>query len=134
MNNLSAINSFSFNTEIDSGYLQSLYGDDFVYLQEIFATVLKEYGSLADNLEYSYSSGNLTALKAAVHKIKPVFGFVGMTAVQQECQQFENLCGTVDSPEMLTHDFEALKNRIFQSRQVIEEEMKKLEIFNSQSA
>jgi HPt (histidine-containing phosphotransfer) domain-containing protein len=59
---------------------------------------------------------------------------VGMTAVQQECQQFENLCGTVDSPETLTRDFENLKNRIFQSRQVIEEEMKKLEIFNSQSS
>jgi HPt (histidine-containing phosphotransfer) domain-containing protein len=134
MNNLSAINSFSFNAEIDFSYLQSLYGDDYVYVQEIFATVLNEYGSLADNLEYSYSSGNLTALKAAVHKIKPVFGFVGMSAVQQECQQFENLCGTVDSPEMLTRDFEALKNRIFQSRQVIEEEMKKLEILNSQSS
>jgi HPt (histidine-containing phosphotransfer) domain-containing protein len=134
MNNPAAINSFIFNAEIDLNYLQSLYGDDYVYLQEIFATVLHDYGSLADNLEYSYSSGNLTALKAAVHKIKPVFGFVGMTAVQQECQQFEDFCGTVASPEMLTRDFEILKNRIFQSRQVIEEEMKKLEIFNSQSS
>jgi len=134
MNNPSAINSFIFNTEIDSGYLQSLYGDDYVYIQEIFATVLKDYGSLADNIEYSYSSGNLATLRASVHKMKPVFGFVGMTAVQQECQQFENLCGTVASPEMLARDFEALKNKIFQSRQVIEEEMKKLEIFNSQSS
>lgn len=134
MNNPSAINSFIFNTEIDPGYLQSLYGDDYVYIQEIFATVLKDYGSLADNIEYSYSSGNLAALKAAVHKIKPVFGFVGMTAVQEECQQFENTCGTVASPEMLTREFESLKNKISQSKQVIEEEMKKLEIFNSQSS
>ena len=134
MNNPSAINSFSFNAEIDFSYLQSLYGDDYVYVQEIFATVLNEYGSLADNLEYSYSSGNLATLRASVHKMKPVFGFVGMTAVQQECQQFENLCEAVASQEMLTRDFEALKNKIFQSRQVIEEEMKKLEIFNSQSS
>ena len=132
MNNPSAINSFIFNTEIDSGYLQSLYGDDYVYIQEIFATVLNDYGSLADNIEYSYSSGNLTTLRAAVHKMKPVFGFIGMTAVQQECQEFENLCGTVASPEMLTRDFEALKNKICQCRQMIEEEMKKLEIFNRQ--
>ena len=131
MNNLSAINSFSFNAEIDTNYLQSLYGNDYVYLQEIFATVLNDYESLTDNIEYSYSSGNITALKAAVHKIKPVFGFVGMTAVQQECQQFENTCGTVTSPDMLARDFEVLKNRIFQSKQVIEEEKKKLEIFNS---
>ncbi len=131
MNNLSAINSFIFNAEIDTNYLQSLYGDDYVYLQEIFATVLNDYESLTDNIEYSYSSGNITALKAAVHKIKPVFGFVGLTAVQQECQQFENTCGTVTSPDMLARDFEVLKNRIFQSKQVIEEEKKKLEIFNT---
>jgi HPt (histidine-containing phosphotransfer) domain-containing protein len=131
MNNSEAINSFIFNPAIDSSYLQSLYGDDYVYLQEIFATVLKDYESLTDNIEYSYTSGNLNALRAAVHKIKPVFGFVGLTTVQQECQQFENTCGTVSSPDMLTHDFEALKDRIFQSKQVIEEEKKKLEIFNS---
>ena len=133
MNNLSAVNSFIFNIEIDSAYLQSFDGDEYVYLQEIFATVLNDYGSLADNIEQNYSSGNLTALKAAVHKIKPVFGFVGMLSVQQECQQFENLCGTAGSPEMLTADFEALNDSIFKSRLVIEEELKKLEIFNSQS-
>jgi HPt (histidine-containing phosphotransfer) domain-containing protein len=131
MNNLSTINSFIFNTEFDTPYLQSLYGDDFVYLQEVFATVLNDYEALADNIEYSYSSGNLTALKSAVHKIKPVFGFVGLTAVQQECQQFENTCGTVTAPELLARDFESLRNRIRLSRQILEEEKKKLEIFNS---
>ncbi|MFI5193126.1 MAG: Hpt domain-containing protein [Chitinophagales bacterium] len=131
MNNPSAINSFIFNPEIDTNYLQSLYGDDYVYLQEVFSTVLNDYESLTDNIEYSYTSGNLTALRAAVHKIKPVFGFVGLTAVQQECQQFENTCGTVTSPEMLARDFEILKNKIILSKLVMEEEKKKLEIFNS---
>lgn len=131
MNNPSAINSFIFNAEIDTNYLQSLYGDDYVYLQEVFSTVLNDYESLTDNIEYSYTSGNLTALRAAVHKIKPVFGFVGLTAVQQECQQFENICGTVTSPDMLARDFEVLKNKIILSKLVLEEEKKKLEIFNS---
>lgn len=131
MNNPSAVNYFIFNAEIDTNYLQSLYGDDYVYLQEVFSTVLNDYESLTDNIEYSYTSGNLTALRAAVHKIKPVFGFVGLTAVQQECQQFENTCGTVTSPDMLARDFEVLKNKIILSKLVLEEEKKKLEIFNS---
>jgi HPt (histidine-containing phosphotransfer) domain-containing protein len=131
MNNPSAINSFIFNPEIDTNYLQSLYGDDYVYLQEVFSTVLNDYESLTDNIEYSYTSGNLTALRAAVHKIKPVFGFVGLTAVQQECQQFENTCGSVTSPDLLARDFEILKNKIILSKLVLEEEKKKLEIFNS---
>jgi HPt (histidine-containing phosphotransfer) domain-containing protein len=131
MNNLNTSNAFVFNAEIDANYLNSLYGDDFVYLQEIFETVLVDYQSLTDNIEYSYSSGNLSALRSAVHKIKPVFGFVGLTAVQLQCQQFEQICGTVTSPDHISSDFETLKNKIFHSRQLIEEEKKKLEIFNS---
>jgi HPt (histidine-containing phosphotransfer) domain-containing protein len=131
MNNLKTANPFNFNAEIDANYLNSLYGDDYIYLQEVFETVLVDYQSLSDNIEYSYSSGNLAALRSAVHKIKPVFGFVGLTTVQQQCQQFEQICGTVSSPDHIAGDFETLKNKIFQSKQLIEEEKKKLEIFNS---
>jgi len=131
MNNLKTANAFVFNAEIDTNYLNSLYGEDFVYLQEVFETVLSDYQSLTDNIEYSYSSGNLVALRSAVHKIKPVFGFVGLTAVQLQCQQFEQICGTAGSPDSLAGDFETLKNKIFQSKQIIEEEKKKLEVFNS---
>ena len=131
MNHLNTSNTFVFNAEIDTNYLNSLYGGDFIYLQEVFETVLVDYQSLTDNIEYSYSSGNLSALRSAVHKIKPVFGFVGLTGVQLQCQQFEQICGTVTSPDHLSGDFETLKNQIFHSRQLIEEEKKKLEIFNS---
>jgi HPt (histidine-containing phosphotransfer) domain-containing protein len=131
MNNLKTANVFVFNAEIDANYLNSLYGEDFVYLQEVFETVLADYQSLTDNIEYSYSSGNLTSLRSAVYKIKPVFGFVGLTAVQQQCQQFEQICGTAGSPDTLAGDFETLRNKIFQSKQIIEEEKKKLEVFNS---
>jgi HPt (histidine-containing phosphotransfer) domain-containing protein len=131
MNNLKTANSLVFNAEIDTNYLNSLYGEDFVYLQEVFETVLADYQSLTDNIEYSYSSGNLAALRSAVHKIKPVFGFVGLTAVQQQCQQFEQICGAAGSPDAVAGDFETLKNKIFLSKQIIEEEKKKLEVFNS---
>ncbi len=131
MNNLKTANAFVFNAEIDANYLNSLYGDDYNYLQEVFNTVLDEYVSLTDNIEYSYSSGNLTALKSSVHKIKPVFGFVGLTSVQQLCQHFEKVCGNVSSVDQLSGEFETLKNKISQCKQIIEEEKKKLELFNS---
>jgi HPt (histidine-containing phosphotransfer) domain-containing protein len=131
MNNLKTAKAFVFNDEIDTNYLQSLYGDDFIYLQEVFDTVLQDYQSLTDNIEYNYTSGNLNDLRAAVHKIKPVFGFVGLTAVQEQCQEFEHICGSASSPGQLATEFETLKNKISESRQLIEEEKKKLELFNS---
>ena len=131
MNNLKTGNTFVFNPEIDANYLNSLYGDDFMYLQEVFEAVLDDYQSLTDHIEYSYSSGNLAALRSAVHKFKPVFGFVGLTAVQQLCQDFEKTCDQAASPGELSGDYETLKNKIFQSKQIIEEEKKNLEVFNS---
>jgi HPt (histidine-containing phosphotransfer) domain-containing protein len=131
MNNLKTANAFVFNPEFDVNYLNSLYGDDYNYLQEVFDTVLQDFQSLTDNIEFSFSSGNTTALRSAVHKIKPVFGFVGLTAVQQLCQDFEKVCDSAISPDQLSGDFETLKNKIIQSKQLIEEEKKKLELFNS---
>ena len=43
MNNLKTANAFVFNAEIDANYLNSLYGEDYNYLQEVFNTVLDEY-------------------------------------------------------------------------------------------
>jgi HPt (histidine-containing phosphotransfer) domain-containing protein len=134
MNNLKTANAFIFNPEFDVNYLYSLYGEDYNYLQEVFETVLHDYQSLTDNIEYHYSSGNLTALRSAVHKIKPVFGFVGLTSVQQLCQDFEQICSSSSTPDQLVGDFESLKNRFSQSKQIIEEEKKKLELFNSHSS
>jgi HPt (histidine-containing phosphotransfer) domain-containing protein len=131
MNNLKTANAFVFNPEFDVNYLNSLYGDDYNYLQEVFDTVMHDYQSLTDNIDYNFSSGNLTALRSAVHKIKPVFGFVGLTTVQQLCQDFEQICSAASSPDQLASDFESLKNKISQSKQLIEEEKKKLELFNS---
>jgi HPt (histidine-containing phosphotransfer) domain-containing protein len=131
MNNLKTANAFVFNSELDANYLFSLYGDDYIYMQEIFDTVLQDFESLTAHIDYSYASGNVAELKSAVHKMKPVFGFVGLTTVQEQCQQFETKCLNTSSPESLTADFEALKNNISLSRQIIEEEKKKLELFNS---
>ncbi len=127
-------NSFIYSDGIDTAYLNSLYGDDYLYVQEVFDTVLKDYKSLTDNIEFSYTSGDLTGLRSAVHKIKPVFGFVGLTGVQQECQQFENNCNKAVSLDSLGKDFDLLKEKLLNTRYILEEEMKKLENFNSHSS
>jgi HPt (histidine-containing phosphotransfer) domain-containing protein len=134
MNSLSTANPFSFNAEIDSEYIQSLYGDDFEYIHEILLTVLNDYDGLAENVDLNYSSGNIAHLKSAVHKIKPVFGFVGLVSIQKECLAFEQRCGTQVSIDELATEMEQLRNRIATGKQIIEEEAKKLEIYNRNRA
>jgi hypothetical protein len=134
MNSYANDKSFIFNNEISAQSINDLYGDDYAYIEEVFDTVLKEYEVLANNINSCYTSQNIPALKAAVHKIKPIFGFVGLLTVQQQCQQFENICHSTASFDFLVNDFGSLKNSLIKSKSLIEEEKKKLELFNNQRA
>ena len=126
--------AFIFNEAIHTQSINELYGNDYVYVQEVFETVLNEYEMLSNNIDSCYDSHNIPALKAAVHKIKPIFGFVGLVGMQEECQQFENTCQTTASFDHLVYDFTLLKNNLKKSKLLIEEEKRKLEQFNNQRA
>jgi HPt (histidine-containing phosphotransfer) domain-containing protein len=127
-------NSFIFNDKIDIQCINDLYGDDYPYIEEVFTTVLTEYKVLAENVTTYYASQDIPALKSAVHKIKPIFGFVGLTEVQQQFQDFETLCQSASSFELLTNDYSELNDTLINSKSLIEEEKRKLELFNRQRA
>ena len=59
---------------------------------ETFTDVLMEYDDFVQHINAGYEQGDRAALKSAVHKIKPLFGFVGLLTLQAECQDFENSC------------------------------------------
>jgi Hpt domain len=134
MNSSSNSKAFIFNDEINAESINALYGDDYLYIQEVFDTVLKEYVLLANNIMACYSSKDIPALKAAVHKIKPIFGFVGLIDVQEQCQSFEHVCQHASSFDLIDSDYGPLKNKIVWSKSLIEEEKKKLELYNSQAS
>src|SRR4030095_11856042 len=83
---------FIFNEKIDGDYLHSLYEDDYQYIEEIFATTLTHFDNDLSAVREAYSAGDVATLKKAVHKIKPTFGFVGLTSIQQLCAAFEDIC------------------------------------------
>src|SRR5882672_6130709 len=116
MNSYASDKSFIFNDEISVQSINDLYGDDYAYIEEVFDTVLKEYEVLTNNINSNYTSQNIPALKAAVHKIKPIFGFVGLLSVQQQCQQFENICHSAGSFDSLVNDYGLLKNSLIKSK------------------
>jgi HPt (histidine-containing phosphotransfer) domain-containing protein len=130
MNPDATSNSFIFNNEIDGHSMNELYGADYPYIEEVFNTVLNEYEALVSNVLSAHQSGNIPSLRAAVHKIKPVFGFVGLTEAHKQCQQFENLCMSMGGAGDIEKEFASLKNKLEQSQLLIEEEMQRLRSFN----
>ena len=86
---------FQFDRRIDASILYSLYENDYLYIEEIFKTTLKHYDADVNAFETHQQAGSVEGLKRSVHKIKPVFGFIGMPEVQESCQAFEDKCATV---------------------------------------
>jgi HPt (histidine-containing phosphotransfer) domain-containing protein len=130
MSNPGANTTFTFSPPIDSQYLIELYAGDYVMIGETFTDVLMEYNDFVEHIDAGYEQGDRTALKSAVHKIKPLFGFVGLLTLQAECQAFENNCLQADTAA-LASNFNSLKDKLLKIRAVIEAEKDRLQRFNN---
>jgi HPt (histidine-containing phosphotransfer) domain-containing protein len=108
-----------------------LYAGDYVMIEETFGDVLREYDGFVDRILTSYHEKDRPALKSAIHKIKPLFGFVGLTSIQALCLQFENSC--LEAPDAaLAEAFPPLEVQLRSARGIIEIEKGRLEEFNKQ--
>ena len=121
--------TFIFSDAINSKYIIDLYAGDYVMIEETFADVLHEYDSFVERIVTSYHEKDIQALKSAIHKIKPLFGFVGLLSIQAQCQDFENACQRAEFPE-LAGSFNALKITILEARSIIEIENARLAAYN----
>ncbi|HEY6901718.1 MAG TPA: Hpt domain-containing protein [Puia sp.] len=121
--------TFVFSDAINGSYIIELYAGDYVMIEETFSDVLLEYDGFVQKINTCFRQGDSSALKSAVHKIKPLFGFVGLTDLQSRCLQFENACLDKTCAE-LNEDYSVLFERLLQARSVIESEHARLVAFN----
>lgn len=121
--------SFLFSDAINSEYVIELYAGDYVMIEETFTDVLMEYDDFVQKINTCFREGDVRALKSAVHKIKPLFGFVGLTDLQALCLRFENGCEGVECPQLET-DYTALFGQLLQAKSIIQAEQVRLTAFN----
>jgi HPt (histidine-containing phosphotransfer) domain-containing protein len=130
MKNSEADITFKFSPPIDSRYLIDLYAGDYIMIGETFTDVLMEYDDFVRHINTCYEQGDRPGLKSAVHKIKPLFGFVGLLTLQSECQDFENSCLQAEA-SILAAKYSNLKTKLLNVRTLIESEKERLERFNN---
>lgn len=128
MNNQANDKDFVFTQHFNSQYISELYDGDYILIEETFTDVLNEYDPLLQNVLLYYRASDIPALKSAVHKLKPLLGYVGLTSLQSESQQFENNCQQERFPS-LHDDFAALSAGLSEAKAWIEEEKARLTVF-----
>lgn len=125
-----ANNSYVFDEQINVLYISNLYSGDYEIIGETFSDVNSEYPSLLENIEACWTAGDVAALKSAVHKIKPVFGFTGLLGLQEQCLNFEKACEVGPAVDELRGLYGELRGRLMEAKGIIEKETTGLALFN----
>lgn len=124
--------AFVFSDAINGQYVIELYAGDYVMIEETFTDVLLEYDGFVQRIQKSFQEGDPGVLKSAIHKIKPLFGFVGLTDIQALCLRFENACQGVSACAALKDDYGVLFEKLLEAKGIIREEQARLTLFNQQ--
>jgi HPt (histidine-containing phosphotransfer) domain-containing protein len=131
MNQPTLSKQFIFNEKINCDYLFSLYADDYPYMEEVFSVTLQHFDEDLESIQVAYSLGNIGDLKRGVHKMKPAFGFVGLTEIQQICAQFEEACLHAAETEELKSEYKTLAASLEEGKLILASEYRKLKDFNA---
>jgi HPt (histidine-containing phosphotransfer) domain-containing protein len=125
--------NFVFCDAIDGEYIIDLYAGDYIMIQETYEDVLREYDDFIERVITTYHEGDINALKSAIHKVKPLFGFVGLTTLQTTCLQLENSCSTMTLAELASF-FPSFEKSLREAKAVIESEGRRLAAFNASAS
>jgi HPt (histidine-containing phosphotransfer) domain-containing protein len=125
---------FEFDKAIDSESIANLYDNDYTWIEEVFSSVLAEYGPGTAQIEQTLAEKDVEGLRKAVHKMKPVFGFVGMLQMQEMCRTLEDKCNGETSISVIETETNILLNNLTTCREILEKEYDRLKTFNQNKA
>src|ERR1700761_6779658 len=120
---------FVFDESLNAAFLAELFEGDTIYAETVFEDFLRDLPVYWQRVEAAYSNNNLPVLGTTVHTCKTLFGYVGFTDLQEQCQQFENKC-SVNTVEELKLDYILLIQRKEKAQRIIEKEYGRLRQFN----
>jgi HPt (histidine-containing phosphotransfer) domain-containing protein len=121
----------NYNELIDPAILSSLYENDNAFIQKIFQSFLdNNIDGDMQQIESCFTSGDSEGLRKVVHKLKPAFGFVGLTSVEERCREVELLCVSGRLLNDLTEKITDLLTAMRAGKKAIEEDLQKLILFN----
>jgi hypothetical protein len=124
---------FVFNTALCQTTLFNLYNDDYVTAEAVFSTFEEEIDSYIVTLRDTFLKRNLAEFSSIVHKIKPVYNYVGLTAIYDRLLLVENDCKKHKSMDLMTEDYEYIIAETNKNRPLIKNELERLTEYNKEN-
>jgi|SRR5688572_6089538 HPt (histidine-containing phosphotransfer) domain-containing protein len=117
---------FTFSDKLDRGFLDSLYGDDIPYAQEVFTEFLKNTKSEFETIKAAYKDNDLKKIRQHLHKIKPTFAFVGLSELTERSEKLIGACDASSDVSQIEPICSELFNEIEGSFKLVENELERM--------
>ena len=122
----STIPEFIFSAELDRGFLQSLYEGDLQYAIEVFENFLVNTKKESDILKKLYEENDIKNLRHKLHKVKPTFAFVGLTALTEQVEDVISSCDLATNFNEVEPGCSNLLNKFENSFRIIQAELERM--------
>lgn len=119
-------NCIEFDPRLDGEFLQSIYEDDKEHALIVFTEFLKMAPTQMKEIEQNYCAGTLELFRQKIHKIKPVFSFVGLTELTGKAEILEKKCKEISHLPELNDLYTEFKNYYRKTYPIIENEVTRL--------
>ncbi|MDQ6901833.1 MAG: hypothetical protein M3139_02330 [Bacteroidota bacterium] len=119
--------TIDFDTRLDTKLLDELYEGDKDHALTVFKRFLDSIHIQLNELD-NIRSTDLDLFRQKVHKIKPVFSFVGLSWLTEKAELIENQCNQRHNLNCIENSYQEFKKNIEEFIPVIEKEVEKLQI------
>jgi HPt (histidine-containing phosphotransfer) domain-containing protein len=123
-----------YSDHFDHQFLEELYAGDTEAAAEIFQSSLTQIIDELKVAEEKALAGDFAGVRKIFHKIKPLFGYMGLLSVQDFVQHFEDQCGDSVLMSDIQIPYENIKEIIREALSLVGEEHQKLSEFNNRRA
>ncbi len=120
---------YVYSGRFDAVFLDEMYAGDIQTAAEIFESSLNHLLAVVDEAGTHYRNGEVEPLRKYFHKIKPLYGYVGLLKVQAKVQHFEDACTATVSVKDLEKPFNELLILLGESNNIIRQELIRMKMY-----
>jgi HPt (histidine-containing phosphotransfer) domain-containing protein len=115
-----------FDERLDAETLHGLYEDDYEHAEVVFQQFVKSAPLQMLEIDKNFTQSTIDSFREKIHKLKPVFSFVGLTSLSNQAAAIEERCKTGSSINEIESEYQDFKNNFSTSLPVVEEVLQKL--------
>jgi len=117
---------FAFDKRLDTDFLEELFEGDKEHATMVFEQFLTGIHPQLKEVDNNFLPGNIELFRQKVHRLKPIFSFVGLTALTSKAQVIEDKCKQNCEFRDIENSYNEFKNSASEFIPVIENELLKL--------